>query len=79
MTHLITTTMQPGVVREVSDAEFVDLTRMKVVESEVPTELSDVPAGTPLVSAMQAGGAQEVQDGQEQEADGAGSASAASQ
>lgn len=71
MTHMITTTMQPGVVREVSDSEFVDLSRMGVVASEVPTELSDVPAGNPLVSAMQAGGAQEEnEDGQEQEADG---------
>lgn len=75
MTHVITTTMQPNRAVEVSDQEFEDLTRMGVVSAELPSDLTQVPAPTPLVvpvptAAMQAGGAQkEVEGGQEQEAD----------
>lgn len=69
--HRITTTMTPGKVVTVSDTEFTDLTKWGVVKSEVPFSLADVPEPTPLVSAMQAGGAQqEVSDGSEQEAVG---------
>ncbi|MFF4346810.1 hypothetical protein [Streptomyces sp. NPDC001530] len=31
MTHRITTTMQPGVILEVEDAEYTDLTRQGLV------------------------------------------------
>ncbi len=74
MTHVIITTMEPGKAVEVSDTEFLDLTRMGVVSSELPSDLTQVPEPTPLVSAtttaaMQAGGAQqEVSDGDQQEA-----------
>lgn len=83
MTHVITTTMEPNRPYEVSDTEFLDLTRMGVVSSELPSDLTQVPAPTPLVSAqttaaMQAGGAQKETDGgQQQEADGSGPAQAA--
>lgn len=59
--HLITTTMQPGVVKEVSDTELVDLTRMGVVASVVPSGLGQVPAPVQIPSAaMQAGGPEAV-------------------
>jgi hypothetical protein len=78
--HLITTTMVPGKVVSVNDQELLDLTRMGVVESRVPSGLDQVPQPTPLVSAMQAGGAQqEVSSGHEQEADSGGPAQATGQ
>lgn len=78
--HLITTTMTPGKVVTVNDQELLDLTRMGVVASRVPSSLDQVPQPTPLVGAMQAGGAQqEVGSGQEQEAVSGGSPEATGQ
>lgn len=54
--HLITTTMQPDRVVEVSDEELTDLERMGVVASHVPSDLSQVPAPTPLVGKTKSGG-----------------------
>jgi hypothetical protein len=56
--HLITTTMQPGRVVSVDDEGLVDLTRMGVVATLVPSGLQEVPASVEIPSvavAMQAG------------------------
>ena len=73
MTRLIRTTMQPGRVIEVSDTELQDLERMGVVAGYEPSDLSQVPAPTPLVgketkSGGTGGGSTETQG--QSEADG---------
>lgn len=77
--HLIRTTMRPDQVVEVSDTELEDLKRMGVVAGYEPSDLSQVPAPTPLVgraskSGGTGGGSTEAQgqpeaDGVEEEGD----------
>ena len=72
--HLITTTMRPDTVVEVSDTELLDMQRMGLVASYVPSDLSEVPAPIPMVGKNKSGGSD---GGQEvPQADGGKAASA---
>jgi len=75
--HLIRTTMRPDQVVEVSDEELSDLSRMGLVAGHEPSDLSQVPAPTPLVGkASQTGGTPDGGE-EESEADGGQAAPAA--
>lgn len=55
----IATTMRPDQIVTVNDQEFVDLTRMGLIDREVPYSLDDVPAPIQIAKEADADGGEE--------------------